>query len=91
MIPLSIQIKIILFSFFFGIFFFLTYQLVKKAIYCQNVFFRIMNTFSFILLHTLLYFLGLEYISDGILHIYSLFLIMVGFVVSSVIARNKKR
>lgn len=91
MIPLSIQIKIILFSFFFGIFFFLTYTLVKKAIYCKNVFFRIINTFSFILLLTLFYFLGLERISDGILHPYSLFLIMLGFVVSDIIARLKKK
>jgi len=91
MIPLSIQIKIILFSFSFGVFFYFGYQLVKKAIYCHNVFFRIINTFSFILLLTLLYFFGLEYISDGILHPYSLFLIMLGFVVSNVIARRKKK
>lgn len=67
------------------------YQLVKKAIYCKNVFFRIINTFSFILLLALLYFLGLERISDGILHIYSLFLIMVGFVVANMIARIRKK
>lgn len=91
MIPLSIQIKIILYSFFFGIFFFVMYQLVKKAIYCHNAFFRIINTFSFILLLALLYFLGLERISDGILHIYSLFLIMVGFVVAHMIARIRKK
>lgn len=91
MIPLSIQIKIIIYSFFFGVFFFLMYHLVKKALYCQNSFFRIINTFSFILLLTLSYFAGLEYISDGILHIYSLFLIVAGFVVASMIARNQKR
>jgi len=91
MIPLSIQLKIISFSFFFGLFFFFCYQLVKRAIYCQNVYFRIINTFSFILLFTLLYFLGLERISDGILHIYSLILIMVGFVVGSTIARIRKK
>lgn len=91
MIPLKIQLKIILFSFLFGIFFFLIYQLVRKFIYCQNIFFRVMNTLSFILLLTLLYFIGLEKISDGILHPYSLFLIMLGFVVSDIIARRKKK
>lgn len=91
MIPLSIQIRLILFSFFFGIFFFIAFKLVQKAIYCQNLFFRIVNTFSFILLLTLLYFLGIEKLSDGILHIYSLCLIIVGFLFSEVIARTRKK
>lgn len=91
MIPLSLQFSLIGYSFLFGILFFLFYYFLKKLLYCDNVYFRILNTFSFILLSTLLYFLGLERISDGILHIYSLFLICAGFIVGDVIARKIKK
>jgi DNA integrity scanning protein DisA with diadenylate cyclase activity len=65
--------------------------MVQKGIYCQNLFFRIMNTFSFILILTFLYFLGIEKISDGILHLYSLCLIALGFIVGDKIARTLKK
>ena len=91
MIPLSIQFSLIGYSFFFGILFFLFNYAFRRFLYCENVYFRVMNTLSFILALTLLYFLGLERISDGILHIYSLFLIGVGFVVGNLIARRIKK
>ncbi len=91
MIPLSIQFSLILFSLGFGILFWLLFQLVKKWLYCQNTFFRIINTFSFILANTFCYFVGIEYVSDGILHIYSLLLVFVSFSTCDMIARRIKK
>lgn len=91
MIPLTIQIHLIIYSFLFGIFFFAMYLLWNRFIYCHNIYFRILNTFSFIMLHTLLYFLGIEKISDGILHIYSLMIVAIGFLVGEFIARKMKK
>lgn len=91
MISLSIQFQLILFSFLFGIFFFFLYKISNKAIYCKNIYFRIINTFSFVMGSTLIYFFGIEKICDGILHPYSLLVIIVSFCISNIIANKIKK
>lgn len=91
MIPLNTQIKIIAFSFIYGIFLYLVFKIFKKAIYCNQLFFRLINTFSFTTGSSLLYFVGLEIFVDGIFHTYSLLVIFVSFYLCAVIANKLKK
>ena len=91
MIPLNIQLKIISFSFVYGIFLFLTFKLFRKAIYCNSIFFRCINTFSFTIGFALLYFFFLELLVDGIFHPYSLLVISMSYYSCMIIANKFKK
>ena len=91
MIPLNIQLKIIVFSFAYGIFLFLFFKLVRKAIYCNSVMFRCINTFTFTVGLSLLYFFFLELLVDGIFHLYSLLVISMSFYLCMIIANKIKK
>lgn len=93
MMVLEIQIKLILFSFFFGAFLSFMIDINKKYLYSNNKVFKIFFTFLFILVHTLLYFLILQKLNNGIIHIYSFLTITLGFYVGHVISKYalKKR
>ena len=56
MIPLNIQLKIISLSLGYGIFIYIIFHMFKKAIYCNTLFFRCINTFSFTVGLALFYF-----------------------------------
>lgn len=95
MIALNIQIKLIIFSFIFGFFFscFIDILDIKKN--------KMSNVkqilFSFVLVATmsLIYFLGIQIISNTILHIYSILSIIFGFfiynIIVKLIANNNKK
>lgn len=91
MISLSIQLKIILFSYIYGVFIDFLYTLLKRYIYDVNVFFRIINSFSIIMGITLIYFFLLEKIAYGIFHTYSLLVICLSFSICTIIANNTKK
>ena len=63
----------------------------KKAIYCNTLFFRCINTFSFTVGLALFYFFLLEIMVDGIFHTYSLLVIFVTFYLCSLIANKIKK
>lgn len=91
MIPLFLQLKLLLFSFIYGIIIYLSYRLCNKFIYDVKVFFRVINTFTLVLGITLIYFYIIEKFMYGVFHIYSLLVILLSFTISSIIAnRNKK-
>ena len=75
---LDLQIKTIISSFFFGIYFsfiiLLNYQLTHKLKKIYNI----TITFLVIFFNTLLYFLILLYINNGIIHIYGLLAMLSG-------------
>ena len=91
MINLSLQLKIILFSWLYGIFIYLMYYFFKKGIYNVKLVFIIMNTFSIVMGITLLYFFIIEKIAYGIFHTYSLLVILLSFSICTIIANNIKK
>ena len=79
MIPLDIQIKSIIFSFLYGIFFSFVTNLNYKHIYYSKGILRIITNILFIFDNVLIYFILLRYINDGILHYYFLLSLVIGF------------
>lgn len=90
MIGLNIQFKIIIFSYMYGLFFYYSLFLLKKYLNISNCFFRYLNTITFFLFTSLGYCLGLEIICDGILHIYSLFIVIITGYACRLIAKTYK-
>ena len=88
MMNLENQIKLIIFSLFFGAFFALMIDINHKYLYESKRYFKIIFTFLFILINTILYFFALKKINEGIIHIYSIICIILGFFMEHFI-RNK--
>jgi hypothetical protein len=83
MMPLEIQIKSLLFSFIFGVFFAVMYNLNKRYIYGRERYYKIITTFLFIINLGFFYYLVLLKINFGIIHPYFLIMIYVGFVIAN--------
>lgn len=92
---LDTQIKLIIFSFLFGIIFSLFIGLNYTLIYNQNKIIKTLSSFLCIIIGVLSYFIAINKISSGILHIYSLLLVIIGFLAETtiskiIVAKNKK-
>ncbi len=75
----KIQLLSFLFSFLFGIFFFLTNYFNKKLIANKKIFFQYVITFLYILNIVLFYILILYKINRGVFHIYFLIMVLLGY------------
>ena len=91
MIDLNIQIKLILFSFFFGMLFKYFEIKLDKFIHKQKPIYNIINSFTLIMFFSLLYFYNIEYIAMGILHPYSILLVILGYLLYKPIATFLKK
>ena len=74
------QIRSLMFSFIYGIFFAFTYKINYRYLILNNLFFKIVLSFLFILDHILLYFILISRINNGILHLYFLFTFILGII-----------
>lgn len=88
---LSIQIYSLLFSFFFGVLFSFALKINYHFIYHSNLIIQILFTLAFVLLLTILYFIGLEKINYGILHSYYFIMIILGFLLEHTIEKIIKK
>lgn len=75
---LILQIKSLLFSFIYGIFFCFTFYINKEILTPKNKIIRIITNILFILDHTLIYFILLKIINNSILHIYMFLMFILG-------------
>ena len=95
MIDLSTQFKLIIFSFIFGFIFSLLLEILNNKIKKFSAFVEILISFVFIVVMVLIYFVGINKISNAVFHIYSIFSIILGFVTYNVllymIANNNKK
>ena len=95
MIDLTLQFKLIIFSFIFGFMFSIFIEKFNKIIKKYPVFIEILLSFIFISIMTFIYFIGIKKIGNAIFHIYSILSIVVGFilydVLIKVIANNNKK
>lgn len=90
MIPENIQFSIIAFSFVYGLFFYYFLCLVHKYLISPKVIQRFISTITFLTFLALIYFIGLQVVSNGILHIYSLLVIIITGYLAHFIANKKK-
>lgn len=77
---LSIQIYSFVFSFLFGGCLYLLLDAFNKIIKNTKIIIQIFSSFIFIMVLACIYFLGLLFINDGVVHIYFLLCILVGYV-----------
>ena len=89
MIDLNIQIGIIIYSFLYGLIFYYLLYICKDYLLINNTFYRIINTFTFFISLSLIYFIGLQIVCDGILHIYSLSIVILSGLIEHFIAKKK--
>jgi len=85
---LSIQILSFVISFFYGIFFEILLELNTKIIYSSKLIVKIIGTFLFVLFNTLLYFIILLKINNGILHVYFFLCIILGYTLSCKVTKK---
>lgn len=81
MMNIKTQLITILISFLFGIFFSLQLSINYKFIYSNKKIYKIIFTFLIVLVNTLLYFILLKKFNNGILHVYGIICIIIGFIV----------
>lgn len=79
MIELSVQIKLIVFSFIFGFLFSFSLEYFNKLTFKLNSALKVILSFFFILVATFIYFVGIKKIANAIFHIYSIISIVLGF------------
>ena len=78
---LDIQIKTLLFSLIFGIFFSLFTEINYKLIHHNKKILRIIFSFMFIIVSILIYFIFLEKINNAYLHPYFILMIILGVLI----------
>ena len=88
MIPLSIQINLIIFSFIFGFIFSGILDFFNKNIKNFSKLIKIIISFILIIFSSVIYFIGIQNIGNAIFHIYSIISIMVGFLTYDIIIKS---
>lgn len=76
---LNIQIYSFVYSFFFGCVFYFLLDFFNKIVDKFNLFFKIIISLVFIISLSILYFILLLFINNGIVHIYFLLCILFGY------------
>jgi len=80
---LKLQLYSLIGSFGFGIFVYLTLELMHKLIFNNNIYVKIFFSLVYSLVISLIYFIILLNINNGIIHIYFLLMVIVGYTVAN--------
>ena len=95
MIELTLQFKLIIFSFIFGFLFSAVLEGFNEKIKKYSTFIEIVFSFLFIAFMTIIYFVGIQKICNAIFHVYSILSIIIGFIlydiIIKIIANNNKK
>ena len=95
MIDLTLQFKLIIFSFIFGFLFSALLEWFNKKINKYNTCARLVFSIFLIIFMTFVYFVGIQKIGNAIFHIYSIISIIVGYIlhdlIIKLIANNNKK
>lgn len=78
---LKVQVISFLFSFFYGIFFEILLSVSEKILYSSKLIVKIIGSLLFVLFTTLLYFVILIKINNGVLHVYFFLCILLGYTI----------
>ena len=85
---LKTQILSLLFSFGYGNLVFWLLELNYKLLYDGKIVYRIITSFLFVIFVSLLYFICLLKINNGIIHIYFFIVLLTGYMLSFVIYKK---
>ena len=77
---LGVQIVSLIFSFFYGIIFYFVGYILKRFLFNKNIIVALVCSFLFMLFFSTIYFIFLWYLNSGIVHLYFLFMFIVGFI-----------
>lgn len=80
---LEVQIRSLVFSLIYGMFFSLVMNLNYRYIFNTKIYYKIIINFMFIVIMVLLYFVLLCKINHGIFHSYFLLMIILGVIVGN--------
>lgn len=86
--PIDIQVKSFLFSFFFGLIFSVLLRLNYRYMYKGSMILKIVITMLFVVDNVLIYFIILRKLNNGIIHNYFLLTILFGFVIMELIFKK---
>jgi hypothetical protein len=87
---IDIQVKSLLFSFFYGIVFSILLHIIYKHLYKGPLIFRILISFLTVVDSILIYFITLKKINEGVIHNYFIFMILLGFVIMETLFKKVK-
>jgi len=85
---LKLQIFSLVFSFFYGVVFSILTNINYKYIFNQKKVIKILFTLIFVLSMAIFYFYIINIINDGIIHLYFLLIILVGFYITFPFSKN---
>lgn len=88
---LNMQIKTILVSVIFGIFFKFILNINQRIVYKKNIFIKIIGTFFLTFLNTILYFIIIMKINNAVFHIYEILCIILGMIIFKLIENYIKK
>ena len=88
---LELQIQSLIFSFVFGMFFALMYNVFYKYLFKGKIIIRVIINLIFVLFNTILYFLLLKIINNGIIHSYFIIALAIGFIISNIKTRKIRK
>lgn len=95
MINLNIQINLVIFSLIYGFLFSIVLDFLNIFINKLKRIYSLLFYFLFVLIMSIVYFIGINKIGNVIFHIYSIFCIIVGFfcyeLIIKAIANTKKK
>lgn len=87
MISLVLQFKLIIFSFIFGFLFSALLEWFNKKTINYNTYLKLLYSVLLVIVMTIIYFVGIQKISNAIFHIYSVLCIVVGFVLYDILIK----
>ena len=85
---LNIQIYSLLFSFLYGIIFYILLEINYRFLFEGKIIYRIIISFLFVMVLSLVYFLILLKINNGVLHLYFFLSMFTGYLLSFVIYKK---
>ena len=86
---LSIQLKVLITSFVYGILFSYVVKMQYKLLFKGKLWYKILVNFLFVIDNCLLYFIILKTINNGIFHIYFFFLLILGYLFGNYLIKRK--
>ena len=79
---LKVQVISFIFSFLYGCILFILFRLQKRVLFSRNKKKRVILSFIFCISISIVYFILIYFINNGVLHLYFLLLIIFGFLVT---------
>lgn len=88
---LGVQIKSLIFSFFYGSVFFVVGFLIRRLLLHKKLVIGLVSSFIFMMFFSTIYFICLWYLNNGIIHEYFLVMFILGILVCYFILKKCKR